>query len=155
MIGVRKILRVFFCEEDPAADDTILGYYAMPNSLRCGGGAMRWKRPGQMFENCVQFLFEEISILEPNVVVTQSHSQCFQPLKACFEKRGATFKLIEDHRCASLYQMRYKIATSTWREPFVVDSPHPAHPHGFYNFFLPTFREVLAPLIRERLRWTS
>jgi len=153
MRGVERILRVFFGEPDRNLG--LFSYYAMPNALKCAGGAMQWNRPFEMFANCRGYLASEFKILEPNIVITQSRALAFEHFKAALESGGAEFELRARHPYADWWLMRHRTSGTDWQECHIVDSPHPRACGPFYGQFLPFFQAELARSIRRCLGLSS
>jgi hypothetical protein len=157
MAGVARILQALLREHSENFD--VFNSFAMPNALKCAGGQWTWNRPAEMLTNCAGHLVRELAILEPNIIVTQSHDLCFVPLKMALRAKVGTdvFELLGTHRYSDWYLLRYDWggAQVTVRQCYIVDSPHPRYRSGFYTYFLPHFRDVLVPQIRQRLGLTA
>jgi hypothetical protein len=149
-MGIRKILSALFGED--MEDTELLNRYASLNILKCGSNRMTsWGRPKVMFNNCVNHLRRELEILEPTLIVTQSHDDCFEPLRAQLATHGWFFESLVDHKYG-LWRASREEGDGAWRESYVIDSPHPADRRGlFKNVFLPHFRNDLASEVRKRM----
>lgn len=147
MTGVAKILQSLLVED--RTNYEVLKCYAMPNALKCGGGRVTWTRPREMFSNCSRHLAREFGILEPNLVITQSQTMVFETLRRQFGE--SSFRLVENHKHADCYALKYVGHHGQMNECFVVNSPHPRAAGPFYGRFLPHFAEHLAPRLRARL----
>ena len=162
MTGTKKILTALL-EKEFASSENLFLHFAMTNSAKCSGNdGDRSVVPDALYEKCATFAWEELGLLEPELIITQgkmarnvlngyvealSEEDVMEVLTYLHVENMAVAQTVKN--CVSTFIGRVQMGREA---PLLLSLPHPSARGGQWQQFERSFMDLVVEILRFLLK---